>query len=147
MKTLTKKTHIAKVRQANREGIQQVCHLLQCSEQDYCNYIFDQYCKFIEDRYKGFPDVVANKILFSPVFRGVFNNAVASRDEAEFIPFAVDVTEEITIVNSSGDLDVIEAIPLGGDYLVYEWMQIHSYKRLLMDDQFINQFEHCLNLI
>lgn len=147
MKTLTKKTHIAKVRQANRKGIEQVCHLLQWSEQQYCDYLFDQYCQFIEEKYKGFPAIISNNVLYSDLFRGMFNNAAAQRDKLEFTPYALDVTEEVTVINPKGILEIVQTIPLGGQYLVDEWMHIHNYKRLLTDKLFLNQFEHILKLI
>ncbi|MGY0034414.1 hypothetical protein [Pedobacter sp. NJ-S-72] len=147
MKTITKNTHIAKIRQHNREGMQQVCHLLQCTEQDYCDYLFDQYCFFVQERYKAFPEVVLNRILYSSLFRGMFNNAAAQRDETEFIPQALDVTEDVTIINIYGRLEVLQTVPLGGQYLIEEWHEIHSYKRLLEDNHFLNQFEHTLELI
>ncbi|WP_367867869.1 hypothetical protein [Pedobacter sp. WC2423] len=147
MKTLTKKTHIGRVRQHNREGMHQVCHLLQCTEQDYCNYLFEQYCLFVQVKYKAFPDAVLNRILYSGLFRGMFNNAVAQRDESEFLPFADDCTSELTVVKPGGDLEVYEGIPLGSSELVAEWKETHSYNRLLQDDHFLNQFEHVLNLI
>jgi hypothetical protein len=147
MNTLTKTTHIAKVRTANKEGIQQVCYLLDCSEQFYCDYLFSQYCLFIENKYKGYPDLLANQILYSKYFRGFFNNEAAKRDEVEFLPYAIDVTEELMMINTDGRLQIIEPVPVGGDYLINEWLEIHSYQRLLDDEVFLNHFEHILKLI
>lgn len=151
MKTLTKKpkktTHIAQVRADNRQGMHQVCHLLQCTEQDYCDYLFAQYCKFIEVRYKHYPDVIANHILYSKLFRGMFNNAAAKRDEDEFLPFATDATTDGMMVNDLGELVELWAVDLGCSDLIEQWMGTHSYKRLLDDQQFINQFDHVVKLI
>lgn len=148
MKTLTKKTtHIARIRQENKEGQHEVCYFLQCTEQEYCNYHFDQYCLFIQERYKGFPDIIAKSILYSSVFRGLYNNAAARRDEEEFLPFAKEVTQDAMMITEQGKLLILTAVPLGSEYIVDEWMHAHSYKSLLQDDQFINQFNHVVQLL
>lgn len=147
MKTLTKKTHIAKVRQQNQEGMAQVCQLLGWSKQQYCDYLFEQYCQFIDSTYPGFPDILTRRVLYSPLFRGLFNNNSAKLDQSEFLPFAIDVTTPLWVVTNDGELMEIETIPIGSDYLADEWMHIHSHKRLMDDQPFIDQFNHVLTLL
>lgn len=146
MKTLTKKTHIGHQRQQNKESQGKVCYLLQWTEQQYCNYLFEQYCSFIEEKYKDFPEVLEKRILYSDLFRGVFNNAASKRDREEFIPYAEEVTETIMVITPEGCLEWFQTVPLGGDYLIEEWELIHSYKRLINDDQFMSQFRHIVEL-
>ena len=145
MKTLTKKTHIAEVREETLKGIKQVCYLLQWTEQEYCEFQFQQYCLFVEARYSNFPDVIANRVLYSPIFRGYFNNEAYKRDEEEFLPFAEDLIEPIWTVAEGGEIEILRPIKL--DDLVTEWMMIHNYKRLLNDETFIDGFEQILKII
>lgn len=147
MKTLTKKTHIATIRQDNQDGMMQVCHLLQWSEQQYCEYLFEQYYTFIQIRFKHAHVSEKNRVLYSKFFRGVFNNAAAHRDETEFIPYALEATEEIITVNPNGSLEVVQTIPIGGEYLVTEWKHIQSHRRLIEDGHFMAQYRHILELI
>ena len=145
MKTLTKKTHIAEVREANLKGIQQVCHLLQWTEQDYCEFQFQQYCLFVDTKYSNFPDIIANRVLYSPLFRGFFNNEAYKRDEVEFLPFAEDLIEPIWTVAEGGEIEIIK--PIDVEDLVTEWMLIHDYKRLLNDEAFIAGFQQLLTIM
>lgn len=147
MKTATKNTHIATVRQENSNGMETVCHLLQWTEQQYCDYLFEQYCAFIDNQFHGEHLSLKNRVFYSKYFRGMFNNAAAYRDESEFIPYALEVTEEILTINDKGSLEVIPAIPMGGTYLADEWMHIHHHKRMINDCYFMNQYKHILHLI
>ena len=148
MKTALKtNTHVAQVISDNLNQMQTVCELLNWTEQQYCNFQFEQYEAFIDMMFYGYPEIFANSVKHSPSFRGFWNCQVAERNRLDFIDFAKAETEELHEVNMDGELIPYKALPFGDAYIVDEFMFIHNPKRLMHDEEFMIQYNHTLKLI
>ena len=129
MRTITKTAnHITQVRNSDANQIQQVCRLLGWSYEDYCNFQFEKYLEFVDRVFIGFPDIMANQVKYSAVFRGFWNNEASFRNHTEFLPFAK--YEE----TQSPDL-------------ISEFLYIHDPRALVMDDLFITKYNRVIDLI
>lgn len=147
MKTLTKKTtHIAKIRQLNASQIERVCELLGWTRMQYCEYQYDQYEKYIALLCADLPGLKKH-LRYSPTFRGFFCNEWLKRNEAEFVLFASDVTEDRYEVDIDGLLCIDEGLPLGDEMLKYEYHQIHNAKRLFYDEKLTEMAGYIINQI
>ncbi|RYF25166.1 MAG: hypothetical protein EOO42_04355 [Flavobacteriales bacterium] len=147
MKTLTKTSSIAKIKQFDLTQKQQVCELLQWSEQMYFDFMFQQYNDFLNRLFFGYPQQMLNEVAQSPVFRGFWNNEVSFRNESEFLPFAQFETQDYYEVNEAGKLIITPAVPLGDCFLVDEFMIIHNPKTLMSNDAFMHRFNKTLSLL
>ncbi|MES2651295.1 MAG: hypothetical protein V4663_06115 [Bacteroidota bacterium] len=128
MKILIKKTtHIGSIRKQNSTQVQQICELLDWSEQAYCEYIFEQYQAFIKRMFYGYPEVVAKQVEYSEIFRGFWNDQVAVRNETEFLPFASPYA--------------------GSPNLLEEWLHIHDHRSLMHNDFFMDKYNYCITII
>lgn len=148
MKTLTKTTHIAQIRQQNQTQIEQVCQLINWTEEQYCNYHFEQYCDFVKRMFWGYPKELYHTVLYSPVMRGLWNNQAQRRNDLEFLPFAISETEPMLDFNDN--MDGIYCLPAcnpGAAHIVDEFMFIHAAARLVNDDEFMHQYNQILKLI
>lgn len=160
MKTLT--THIAKVRQQHLSQIDEVCQLLDWTHQQYCQHQFEQYQAFISILFKNYPELI-KEVEYSAVFRGFWNKEAAKRN-AEWLAFArsqtrLEVILEVEDVFRQAQqpkvedeiegiyLNVLQPLPYGDDYLVGEYLFEHRAKRLLIDQEFMNNYYHTLKLI
>lgn len=155
MKTLTPKTHIAKVRQQNLTQIDRVCELLKWTREQFCKHQYHEYENFVKLACVDFPEI-ANDIRYSPIFRGMFNHTWMQRTEAEFIPFANDMTaptfDFIVSFNQVRKpvlegVEYSEGLPYGAAYLVEEYKLIHQSKRLFYDHAFANSYADIIDLI
>lgn len=148
MKTLTKTTHIATIRQKNQSQTSKVCQLLNWSEEQYCNYLFEQYCDFVKRMFYRYPVELYQTVLYSPVMRGLWNNEVFKRNALDFLPFASAETEPM--LEFTDDVDGIFCLPAckpGAAHIVDEFMLIHAAARLVHDDEFMIKYNNVLSLI
>lgn len=127
MKTTRPQTHIQTQRLTAASEAEQVQSLLSWTHEDYCTIQFKEYCAFVESISEGYPQV-QKEILYSPVFRGFWNNEWNRRDRQEFLEHAID----------SG---------LTRDVLETEYFFIHCHEVLLEDDAFMIRYSHILKLI
>ncbi|PSL06568.1 hypothetical protein [Cecembia rubra] len=132
MKTLSPKSHIGKVRKASKDQKQEIQDLLMWSDDAYCRFQFREYCHFVETLTTGWLKV-REQILYSPVFRGFWNNEWNARDR-EFLEF--------TDSFSKYPLDQQERV-----YCMTEYMLLHSHKALLEDDEFMMRYYQILKLL
>lgn len=122
----TKTTHIQKVRQSNLEAMHQVQQILSWSHDRYCQYQFQQYCRFVEEITQGW-DLVRKEIMYSPVFRGFWNNEWNARDHEDFLCSATDCEDS--------------------RYNLEEYLFLHDTDRLMEDDDFMHRYSNILNII
>lgn len=120
-------THIGKVRSRMVEQIHEVNGLLEWSHEQYCNHQFEEYLLFVEKLSQGYPSV-RSQIMYSPIFRGMWNNEWSIRDEYNFIPFAVDCWFDVPAITD-------------------EYLWLHSHVRLLQDEAFMNRYAQVMKLI
>lgn len=123
----TTPTHIARIRQSSASHAEKVQALLHWTHEDYTTIQFKEYCLFVELISEGYPEV-RNEILYSPVFRGFWNNEWNRRDKEEFLENALD----------SG---------LPRDILETEYFFLHSSEALLEDDAFMFRYAQILKMI
>jgi len=147
MKTLTKTTHIAQIRQADQSQLQQVCQLIDFTEDQYCKYMFEQYTAFVKRMFCDYPIVLYQNALYSPVMRGFWNNEATKRNETEFLPFATDLTADIYTVNKQGTLEILIGLNAGNLWLVDEFMLIHNHQVLINNGAFMHRYNQTLHLI
>ena len=119
-------THIGKQRQLLQSNKEQVCELLHWSEQEYCQYHFDQYSAFVERLSEDWP-VLKQQLFSSAAFRGFWNLETACRETEDFLPWAQDCDDY--------------------SYLLSEYEFINDHKRLIQDEDFMNRFNGILDLI
>lgn len=148
MKTLTKTTRTAQIKQADFTQKQTVCNLLQWTEEMYGHFMFCQYDAFLNQLFFGYPEPFLNDVKHSAIFSGFWNNEIAHRNAIDFLPFAVELTtDQYDLLNDFAGVVFTEAVPKGDCYLVDEFMFIHSAKRLMHDDDFMHRYNHTLGLI
>lgn len=147
MKTLTKTTHIARIRQADQSQVQQVCRLLAWDEQQYCQYQFYQYTGFLTRMFHEWPDIMLQQVMYSPTMRGFWNNEWAQRTDDEFLPFAKVLTEDAIEVEPGGNMITVPGMELGDAYLMDEYLLIHNIMALVDDDLFMMKYNNVLSLI
>ena len=134
MKTLTQNTHIATVRQLNQSTCEQICGLLQWDWERFCRHQYDCYEAFVSKACETLP--YAKEVLrYSSVFRGWFCNEWIKRNEAEFLPFAIDLTS-VPFGFVDGRFEEFELVPKGDIYLIDEYLTINCPNRLYYDDEF-----------
>ncbi|MCH7400096.1 hypothetical protein MM236_19025 [Belliella sp. DSM 107340] len=126
MKTISPNTHIGKIRTEQRSDMSQVCNILGWTPEQYCRYQFKQYCAFVEALSTDWPKI-REQILYSPVFRGFWNNEWANRDKYEFLSFAPDNADH--------------------SYNLSEYLFIHDHERLLEEDQFMIKYNNILKIL
>ena len=127
MKTTSPKTHIGSIRFQSATEAEQVQHILGWSHGEWCEFQFAEYCAFVEAISYGYP-AVKTDLLYSPVFRGFWNNEWTQRDRIEFLDFAPE---------SDLPAEVLET----------EYRFIHSHERLLEEDLFMVKYSHLLKLL
>ncbi|MGY3054350.1 hypothetical protein ACVWYG_002557 [Pedobacter sp. UYEF25] len=147
MKTLTKITRVEEIRKIDLTQKQAVCELLQWTEQMYFDFMFAQYEEFLNRMFSGYPIQFLNDVKYSPVFSGFWNNEIAARNEFDFLPFANTETEDYYEVDVNGELQVLQALPVGDIYLIDEFMFIHNPQRLMHDDAFMHRYNKTLRLL
>lgn len=84
-----RKTHIETVRESHCNLMDNICDILSWTQEDFCNHQFAEYEGFARLVARDYP-AYRERIRYSPVFRGFFNNEWAKRNELNFMPFAVD---------------------------------------------------------
>ncbi|MGV3705423.1 MAG: hypothetical protein ACO1NU_08595 [Arcticibacter sp.] len=147
MKTLTKTSHIAKVRQQDQIQMQRICEILMWSEVEYCNHQFEEYTNFLTRMFFGFPEAMLKQVMHSKVMRGFWNNEWTYRNQVEFLPFADEMTEDVTEVDPSGELVYMPKTEHGDAGLVGEYMFIHGYRALMQDELFMFRYNNILELV
>lgn len=129
MSTHVKISHIAIVRKTNANALTQVCAALGWSEEKYCCHQYQEYENFCKLITRNCPEL-RNKLRYSPVFRGFFNNEWAARNAKHFLPFALREHE------------------LGALWVLDEYLFVHNSERLLFSENpFYIRFEHILKSI
>lgn len=152
MKTVIKKNNsINPGESVAKQDLKLVCQLLNYTVQAYCDYLFEQYYLYIEKQYPAQPNSTMLKLMYSKRFRNFWNLAAWEREQTEFLPYAIEVTEEILVINLKGRLEIVQTVPAGSPYLVEEWQYIHSYGRMMKDQYFVQQSDliletNCYNL-
>lgn len=102
-----------------------VQNCLGMTSEQYCQHQFREYCAFVETIAEGW-EKVRTQILYSPVFRGFWNNEWARRNREDFLPFAADMDLEVNLA---------------------EYDFIHSHERLMHDDEFMERYNNVLRII
>lgn len=98
---------------------------LGMTSEAYCWHQFREYCAFVEGLTEGW-DKVRKQLLYSPVFRGFWNNEWARRNREDFLPFAAGNELELNLA---------------------EYDYIHSHERLMHDEDFMDRYANILRII
>lgn len=152
MKTLTvnrpkRVSLIEQTRIMNESQISTVCTILGWTDQQYCDYQFEQYEQFLLIMFKDSDVAFANKVKYSPLFRGLWNNEWIQRNE-EFLKIAKYVVFTGYEVDDTGELIKVPPPDAGSvEKLDRDYRVLHNAKRLIVDHSFIVRFEHLLPLI
>lgn len=154
MKTLTVKTPSAKrvslieqTRVLNISQMGEVCAMFGWDEQRYCEHQFEQYELFLKRVLHGSQLQFFDKIRFSELMRGFWNNEWMQRNE-EFIPVARYILFSGWEVDSDGNVDIVPPPDEAAEAGLYDnYCRLHNGKLLATDHGFISRFEHVLELI
>ena len=138
MKTLTKETHVAKVRAINQSTSETICQLLNWDWELFCAHQYQCYETFISKACELLPQ--ARQVLrHSAVFRGWFNHEWAKRNEVEFLPFAIAETSQ-PFGFIDGKFEEFELLTPGDMYLVDEYLIVNCPNRLYYEDEFAAKY-------
>ena len=124
-------SHIQSVRRQMEDARQSVQSCLRWSHMEYCEYQFEQYVLFADLLTEGWPRV-REQILYSPLFRGFWNNQWLIRDKADFLPFAMEMDAR----------NISELV-----YMREEYLFLHSAHRLIEEDDFMRAYNQVLKLL
>lgn len=102
-----------------------VQNCLGMTDEQYCWHQFNEYCAFVEKLTGGW-GMIRAQLLYSPVFRGFWNNEWARRNREDFLPFA-------------------EGLELETNLSEYDF--IHSHVRLMNDEEFMDRYNNILKII
>lgn len=142
----TKVTQSAKVTAKGKKQITEVCDMLGWTEDKYYMHQYEQYEAFLRFMMQGCSIEFYNKVRFSPIMRGFWNNEWISREDEllELMRFHLFEGYE---VNSQGVLIQVFAVDGALDYCLSEYFEAHNGNLLYNDIIFIERFEHVLTLI
>ncbi|MDM1048031.1 hypothetical protein [Sphingobacterium hotanense] len=122
---------------------------LSWSEQQYFEHQFEQYEEFLKRALYSSPMEIFNKVRYSPLMRGLWNNEWIFRNERQFLPMARDFNFSGVVENEDGEL--VLYLPLEEldtqESLIDEYEFIHNAKILFSDHDFMVKFYHVLKLI
>lgn len=154
MKTITAKKPanlqtalIEHMRILNETVISDICEIIGWTELEYCEHQYETYEAFAFYAFRRNNQQWSNKVRYSPIFRGLWNNEWLFRNE-KFISKArydlftgmeVDESGEIVTVPPP-DHDVYQK-------LIYEYKTMHSAWKLRNNPLFMQKFYHALDLI
>lgn len=134
MKTLTKTTDIATVRELNKSTSEKICELLNWDWERFCRHQFDCYEAFLAKVCELLPQA-KQALRYSQLFRGFWLNEWIKRNELEFLPFAIaETTEQFGFID--GRFEEFELLAKGDTYLIDEYLLINCPNRLYYDDEF-----------
>lgn len=114
------------MREAQQGVKERVQAVLYWTEQQYCDFQFEAYCGFVESVAEGWPKVRA-QLLYSPYFRGFWNNEWVNRDEHNFLAFAEECSDY--------------------SHNLSEYQLINAPNTLLEDDGFMMRYNQVLEII
>ena len=140
-------TQVDRAIQANRRQMIEVCGYLDWSEDQYYQHQYEQYEEFLKRMLHGFPESVCNKIRYSPLMRGLWNNEWFNRTSGRFLIMASHLLFEGMEVYEDGELYIIEPIEGAKEHVYDEYMFIHNGKLLVNDVDFLIRYSHVLELI
>lgn len=158
MKTLTKTIEkalskvskkislIEKTNQLNETQLSEICGMLRWTEQQYCAHQFEQYEAFLKRAMLGSHESIVNRVRYSPLMRGLWNNEWIRRNEA-FLPMArytmfegLEVNRKGRLCNQAPDEEDLERT-------TEDYYTIHNGKLLYSNFQLLSKFHHILKLI
>lgn len=145
LKTI-KITQAAKVSAKGNKQVAEVCQMLGWTEDQYYTHQFEQYEVFIKFIMQGSSLEFYNKIRFSPLMRGFWNNEWIQREDEmlEMLRFHLFEGYE---VNPQGELITVSAVSGAKEFCIDAYMNTHNGKLLYNEVQFIDRFEHIVTLI
>lgn len=154
MKTITENlkatlqtTLIEQMKVLNESMISTMCSILGWTEQQYCDHQFESYESFVFWVYKRDNQHLANKVRYSPIFRGLWNNEWLNRNDKFVHKAKYDLFSGFEIDESGELLTVPPPDSHTMEKIVYEYKSIHSSWKLRNDPMFMQKFYHALDLI
>lgn len=138
-------TKIATDRTAHATQLNQVCHYLGWSKQQYCNHQFAAYTAFLTQMFYGYTISFLQDAEYSPAMRGFFNLEWAKRNN-QFLPYAKALCFTGVEVLKGGDMQHCYGLPLGCDALLSQYDFTHSITEMLDCKHFMNNYNTALKL-
>lgn len=117
------------------------------TEKEYFNHQLFEYESFLNRLYYGHPVSSLNRIKYSPIFAGFWKSEWVRRTSENILPFAEDLLAEGMSVSSSGELEVTQPTETSYDTIHDEYLFIHSHRRLIMDEGFMQRYYYTLKMI
>ena len=136
-------THIARAKQYNDKVMQQVCELLNWTEQQYCDHQYRIYEKIVDRLFYEMPKE-QQSIRYSPVFRGFFINEWNKRTIVEFLSYAV-IADSETCIGADGSLNHQEISDSANDE--QEYLFVHHQHKIIGDTTFLTSLNQALDII
>jgi hypothetical protein len=144
----TKKTNLINLtRIKGNFQMKQICSFFDWTDQQYCDHQYQQYEEFLAFRMRHYDHSTFNKVRYSPLMRGFWNNEWIRRNEDIFIPTAN--FHLFSGCQEMEDGEIILVLPQDGvDSMVYDdYMAIHNGKLLATDREMQPKIDHMLTLI
>ncbi|WP_286767189.1 MULTISPECIES: hypothetical protein [Sphingobacterium] len=154
MKTLiaqkTAKKRVSLIEQTrilNNSQISEICDILGWTELQYCEHQFEQYEQFLKRVLHGNSWSFLSKIRHSPLMRGLWNNEWIRRND-EFIKSARYLLFSGFEVDEEGVLYQVLPPDEATEARVFDdYHTLHNGKLLAVNHEFIERFEHVIELI
>lgn len=140
-------TQPEKVMQSVKRQVYEVCRHLNWTEEEYYSHQFEQYEEFLKRILHGYPEAAFNKIRYSPLTRGLWNNEWFNRTTGKFLIMARFQLFEGMEVDEDGQLLIIEPADGAREHVQDEYLFIHNGKLLVNNVDFLERFYHVLELI
>lgn len=140
-------TQPEKVMESVKRQVAEVCRHLDWTEEEYYSHQFEQYEEFLRRILHGYPEAAFNKIRYSPLTRGVWNNEWFNRTTSKFLIMARFQLFEGMEVDEDGQLLIIEPADGAREHVQDEYLFIHNGKLLVNNIEFLERFYHVLELI
>ena len=130
-----------------KRQVAEVCGYLGWTEDQYYQHQFEQYEEFLKRQLYGYPESFYNRIRYSPLMRGLWNNEWFNRTTGKFLIMARFHLFKGMEVDEDGGLLIIEPVEGAEQHVYDEYMFIHSGKLLVNDLDFMSRYHHVLTLI
>ncbi|WP_392471267.1 hypothetical protein ACF3OC_07865 [Sphingobacterium cellulitidis] len=140
-------TQAQKVIDKVKRQVAEVCQHLEWTEEQYYLHQFEQYEEFLKRQLHGYPEKFYNRIRYSPLMRGMWNNEWFNRTNGKFLNMARFHLFEGMEVNENGELLIVEPFEGAREHVNDEYMFIHNGKLLVNNLDFMTRYYHVLELI
>jgi len=140
-------THAGRACMISDNQVAEISEMLGWTDQQYYEHQFEQYEEFLKRSFYGCSIETYNKVRYSELMRGLWNNEWILRNEEVFLPMARFHLFNGMEVDDNGVLFRITPVEGSKEHVRDEYEFIHSGKLLYNNSKFLVKYYHILKLI